>query len=65
MDYMDTVNFAYNRWKSAQTWGDTDGETTFAPQGVAEISLNDDTLPFLKIAVMRCYMMKHGNDSLE
>lgn len=65
MDYIDTVDFAYGRWKSAKMWGDNDGDLTFSPQGVAEVSLSDDALPFLKIAVMRCYMMEHGNDSLE
>lgn len=63
MDYMDTVDFAYNKRKRAEQWGDNAG--VLSPQGIGGVSIDDDTLPFVKVAVIRYYLDENGNDSLD
>lgn len=62
-DPLDAVDFAYVRWRNNRNYG-FDNDATVSPQGVGEIELNEDSLPFLKIAVIRRYLNEYGNRSL-
>ena len=61
---IDAVSFAYTDWRNDERWG-RNNDASVSPQGYGPIQLNEDALPFLKIALIRHYCNVHGNDSFD
>jgi hypothetical protein len=66
-DYGKSVEFAYSEWLSGtdETRTYSEGSLSISPQGYGPVNLVEDSLPFLKIALIRAYCNRYGQEAFD
>lgn len=64
-DPMQVVDFAYVDWRNKRRRGQDTSQIEVGVQDLPNLVLDSNSLPFLKLAVMRRYLNEYGVHSLD